>query len=82
LLSASNATVLPAAPRVASPRSGGAPAGGTARTVTVRLGDSLEGIAKIALGDGDKWVTIYRANRSQIRDPRWIYPGQVLILPR
>ncbi|MCB1488767.1 MAG: LysM peptidoglycan-binding domain-containing protein, partial [Bauldia sp.] len=25
--------------------------------------------------------TIYQANKDQIRNPRWIYPGQVFVLP-
>ncbi|MBI1883932.1 MAG: LysM peptidoglycan-binding domain-containing protein [Chlamydiae bacterium] len=29
-----------------------------------------------------KWPKLYKANRDKIRDPDWIYPGQVLIVPR
>ena len=51
------------------------------RTVTVQPGDTLWTIALAALGDGDAWTSIYDANRGQISNPRWIYPGQVLALP-
>lgn len=29
-----------------------------------------------------QWPKIYKANRDRIRDPDWIYPGQVFIIPR
>jgi nucleoid-associated protein YgaU len=65
----------PATASVAVSRAGGQ------RTVTVQPGDSLWTIAQATLGDGDAWEDIYRANRSQIRNPRWVYPGQVLVIP-
>jgi nucleoid-associated protein YgaU len=48
----------------------------------VRRGDNLWSIAERALGDASAWSRIYRANRSKIGNPRRIYPGQVLVVPR
>jgi nucleoid-associated protein YgaU len=50
--------------------------------VTVQRGDNLWLIAELTLGDASAWSRIYRANRSKIRNPRLIYPGQVLVVPR
>ena len=51
---------------------------------TVRRGESLPLIASRpeVFGDSNLWPLIYRANRDQIRDPRHIWPGQVLRVPR
>ncbi|MCM0082647.1 LysM peptidoglycan-binding domain-containing protein [Geomonas sp. Red32] len=53
-------------------------------TYTVRRGESLPYIASQPEVYGDRmlWPLIYRANRAQIRDPRHIWPGQVLKIPR
>jgi nucleoid-associated protein YgaU len=48
----------------------------------VQRGDNLWLIAELALGEASAWSRIYRANRNQIRNPRLIYPGQVLVVPR
>lgn len=53
-----------------------------ARVITVQPGFTLWGIADRAYGSGFQYVTIYRANRDQIRDPDLIYPGQVFALPQ
>jgi nucleoid-associated protein YgaU len=50
-------------------------------TVTIRRGDDLWHIARRVYGAGIRYITIYDANRDQIRDPNLIYPGQVLVLP-
>lgn len=51
---------------------------------TVRRGESLPLIASRPEVYGDRvlWPLLYRANRDQIRDPRHIWPGQVLRIPR
>lgn len=51
---------------------------------TVRRGESLPLISSQpeVYGDRNLWPLIYRANRDQIRDPRHIWPGQVLRIPR
>lgn len=53
----------------------------TGRTYVVVKGDSLSKIAKREYGDADKWRQIYEANRSTIKDPDLIYPGQKLTIP-
>jgi nucleoid-associated protein YgaU len=47
----------------------------------VKQGDSLSKIARLMLGDMKKWRDLYAANKQQIRDPWFIYPGQRLVLP-
>jgi nucleoid-associated protein YgaU len=47
----------------------------------IRSGDNLWTIARRVYGQGIKYTTIYEANTTQIRDPHWIYPGQVFSLP-
>lgn len=52
------------------------------RVVTVQPGNSLWRIAMRTYGSGFRYVQIYRANHTQIRDPDLIYPGQVFELPK
>lgn len=51
---------------------------------TVKRGETLPQIAAQSdvYNDPALWPLIYRANRDQIRDPRRIWPGQVLRIPR
>lgn len=51
------------------------------RTYTVVKGDCLWNIAKKYYGDGSKWTKIYNANKSKIKNPNLIYPGQKLTIP-
>lgn len=51
------------------------------RTHTVVRGDTLWGIAQRYYGAGSKYTVIYNANRDKIKDPHWIYPGQVFTIP-
>jgi nucleoid-associated protein YgaU len=54
---------------------------GSARTYTVRKGDSLSKIAKREYGDAQQWHKIFEANRDTIKDPDLISPGQVFRIP-
>lgn len=51
---------------------------------TVRRGEILPQIAARTeiYNDSSLWPLIYRANRDQIRDPKQLWPGQVLKIPR
>jgi len=51
---------------------------------TVRRGETLPQIAGRTeiYNDSSLWPLIYRANRDQIRDPKRLWPGQVLSIPR
>jgi nucleoid-associated protein YgaU len=49
--------------------------------ITVRPGDSLSLIALKRLGRVDRWREIYEMNRQTLRNPRLIFPGQVLWIP-
>ncbi len=51
-------------------------------TVIIKRGDNLWRIARGTWGKGIRWSTIYEANTDQIRNPHWIYPGQVFIMPK
>ena len=46
-----------------------------------RPGNTLWGIADAKYGDGYLYVRVFEANRERIRDPHWIYPGQVFAIP-
>jgi nucleoid-associated protein YgaU len=60
---------------------GGGAAATAGRTYTVKAGDTLSAIAKQHLGDANKYMKIYEANRDQLSDPDKIKPGQVLNIP-
>jgi nucleoid-associated protein YgaU len=59
----------------------GGPAIPEVRTYTVKAGDTLSAIAKQHLGDANKYMKIYEANRDQLSDPDKIKPGQILKIP-
>lgn len=52
-----------------------------ATTYTVEAGDSLWKISEKFYGDGNQWRRIYEANKSEIKDPDVIHPGQTFTIP-
>ncbi len=58
---------------------------GKTQTYTVKNGDCLWSIAHKYLGDGNRYMEIYEANKSTIdafgKGPNWIYTGTVLTIP-
>ena len=53
----------------------------TNASVLIRRGDNLWRISRRMLGRGIQYTVIYEANKDQIRNPHWIYPGQVFTVP-
>src|SRR5690606_13346622 len=49
------------------------------QTIIIKRRDNLWRISRQLYGKGVRWSTIYEANRDQIRNPRWIFPGQVFV---
>ena len=80
------ATSTPVPPPASKPSI--APSGGPSikkpMSYTVSDGELLWTIAKRAdvYGDPLLWPLLYQANRDQIKDPRKIYAGQTLTIPR
>ena len=48
---------------------------------TVKKGDTLWDISKKYYGKPELWTKLYKANKSNIKNPHWIYPGQKFVIP-
>ncbi len=76
------ATVVPSAARAQDTTSAPIAAGSHARTIkhTVKRGDTLWDLAKYYLKDPHRWPDVFHANTNIVKNPHWIYPGQVLLI--
>jgi LysM repeat protein len=68
------------ASRTATSSSGYASQSG-GQTYTVRPGDTLSKISMQFYGNMNDYMTIFNANRDQLKDPNMIHPGQELVIP-
>ncbi|MDY0882694.1 Ig-like domain-containing protein [Dongia soli] len=50
--------------------------------VVIQPGNSLWRLARQSYGSGLRYTVIYEANKTQIRNPDLIYPGQVFVMPK
>lgn len=57
------------------------PAPSEGKTYIVKEGDALNKIAKELLNDAKLWKEIYELNKTIIKNPDLIYPGQELLIP-
>ncbi len=48
---------------------------------TVAKGDTLSAVAKKTLGNANRYMEIFEANKPMLKHPDKIYPGQVLRIP-
>lgn len=51
-------------------------------TYVVMPGDTLKRIARATLGCEERWRELWDANREELPDPRMLYPGQALRIPK
>jgi nucleoid-associated protein YgaU len=51
------------------------------KTYEVKAGDTLSSIARLVLGNAQRWQELYEANKDVIDDPNVIQPGMVLRIP-
>jgi nucleoid-associated protein YgaU len=49
--------------------------------IVIQPGNNLWNISRVIYGRGNRYTVIYKANKSLIRNPRLIYPGQIFATP-
>ena len=53
----------------------------SSKIYSVKKGDNLSSISKSKYGKESQWTKIYEANKSTVKNPNLIHPGQKLIIP-
>ena len=53
----------------------------SSKIYSVKKGDNLSSISKSKYGKESQWTKIYEANKSIVKNPNLIHPGQKLIIP-
>ena len=54
----------------------------SAKTYTVKSGDTLSDIAQSEMGDANRWPELYAANKDAVgKNPDMIHPGLELTIP-
>lgn len=53
----------------------------SSKVYSVKKGDNLSSISKNKYGKESQWTKIYEANKSTVKNPNLIHPGQKLIIP-
>jgi nucleoid-associated protein YgaU len=71
----------PLTPLPARPAERPQPTSGSRRTYRVKLGDTLDAIAKRFYGDGNRYAEIYEANRERLKAPADLREGLLLEIP-
>ena len=71
----------PVEPKINKPETPVMKAPEVIREYTIEPGDTLSGIAKKFYGKGGDWKKIYEANKTKIKNPDLIYPGDKIIIP-
>jgi nucleoid-associated protein YgaU len=74
-------SVAQAQPGAATMTAGASVSGQSQRRYTVKPGDTLSKISREFYGDANQYSKIFNANRSILRDPNTISPGQELVIP-
>jgi len=74
-------SVSQAQPGAATMTMGASTSGPSQRHYTVKPGDTLSKISRQFYGDANQYTKIFDANRSILRDPNTINPGQELVIP-
>jgi nucleoid-associated protein YgaU len=64
-----------------SPVAAAAPAAPQPTRIVIQPGNNLWTLSRQIYGAGRNYTVIYEANKDQIRNPRLIYPGQIITAP-
>jgi hypothetical protein len=82
IISAMLAATLAAMPLMAQQRSDVRLQDNAPDRYVVVHGDTLWGIAARFLKDPWRWPELWKLNQDEVKNPHWIYPGDVLVLDR